>query len=96
VSEAAAILARLDAIMAELAELRAKVVASLPAPAGEGNGLDADDFADGFLSRGGSRIRFWPPRTATGPNWPATLPLRRRAFLWSRSCAAPSAVRHKW
>jgi len=31
--EAAAILARLDAIMAELAALRAELVASLPAPA---------------------------------------------------------------
>jgi hypothetical protein len=38
VPEAEAILARLDAIMAELAELRAAVAASLPVPAPEGNG----------------------------------------------------------
>jgi hypothetical protein len=47
--EAAAILARLDAIMAELAELRAEVVASMPVSATEGNCLDADDLADGNL-----------------------------------------------
>ena len=48
-SEAADILARLDAIMAELAELRAEVAATMPAPAAEGNGLDAADLADGNL-----------------------------------------------
>jgi hypothetical protein len=47
--EAAAILARLDAIMRELAELRVELVASLPAPVVEGNGLDADDFAPEYL-----------------------------------------------
>jgi hypothetical protein len=40
VPEAAAILARLDAIMRELAELRAEVAASLPAPVVEGNGCE--------------------------------------------------------
>jgi hypothetical protein len=34
VLDAAALLARLDAIMSELAELRAELAASLPAPAG--------------------------------------------------------------
>jgi hypothetical protein len=44
--EAAAILARLDAIMRELAELRTELVASMPVPAADGNGLDSsDDFA---------------------------------------------------
>src|SRR5262245_38416078 len=41
------LLQRLDRIMAELAELRAELVAvSLPASAAEGNGLDVDDLAD--------------------------------------------------
>ena len=46
-SEAADILARLDAIMSELAELRAEVAALIP-PA-EGNGLDAADLAPEHL-----------------------------------------------
>ena len=45
--EAAAILARLDAIMREVAALRAEIAAFLPAPVVEGNG--ADDFAPEHL-----------------------------------------------
>jgi hypothetical protein len=59
--EAADILARLDAIMAELAELRAEVVASLPAP--EGNGLDVDDLApENLLDTHAASARFGFPR----------------------------------
>jgi len=42
-------LARLDAIMREVAALRDAVAASLPAPGIEGNGPDSDDLADGNL-----------------------------------------------
>ena len=48
--EAADIFARLDAIMAELAELRAEVVASLPA---SGTGADC---------AGGAPIITWVPK----------------------------------
>src|SRR5262245_50474082 len=44
--EAAAILARLDAIMRELADLRGEVAASLPAPAGEQLGPNLDRSPD--------------------------------------------------
>jgi hypothetical protein len=46
VLEPEAILERIDRIVRELLELRSQVAASLPTPASEGNGLDADsDFA---------------------------------------------------
>ena len=48
--EAAAILARLDAIMAELAELRAEVAASLPAPDADERGAHMHPLGDADLA----------------------------------------------
>ena len=61
--EAAAILARLDAIMREVAALRDEVAASLPPPVAEGNGLDVDDLAEAnILDTWAASIRFGFPR----------------------------------
>ena len=48
--EAATILARLDAIMAELAELRAEVAASLPAPDADEKGAHMHPLGDADLA----------------------------------------------
>ena len=78
-SEAAAILARLDAILAELAELRAEVVAMMP---------PADDFAPDHLieistavdrfNRPADTIRYWCRREGDGKKvqgrWLASAP----------------------
>jgi hypothetical protein len=58
VPDAAAILAKLDAIAALIAELRDEVAASLPPPVVQGNGL-VDDFAPHLLiDPGAGRMRF--------------------------------------
>jgi hypothetical protein len=62
VPEAAAILARLDAILREVAELRDEVAASIPVPAANGAG-EGDDFADGsLLDTSSASARFNYPR----------------------------------
>jgi hypothetical protein len=46
-----------------LAELRAELVAFLPAPAAEGNGLDADDLTpENLLDTTAAQERFGYPR----------------------------------
>jgi hypothetical protein len=66
VLDAEAILARLDAIMRELVELRSAVVASMPAPATSGNGLDPDPGADfalhNLIDPASAQIRFAIPQ----------------------------------
>ena len=54
--EAATILARIDRAIRELEAIRAEVVASMPAPVAEGNGLDVDDFAPDSLREGVRRL----------------------------------------
>ena len=44
-----ALLAKLDEFAAELARFRAELVAAMPVPVVEGNGLDVDDLADANL-----------------------------------------------
>ena len=100
--EAAAILARLDAIMAELAELRAEVAASLPTPAAEGNGLDAADLADGnLLDTHAAAARFgipadclrrWARETR---NTPGDEIGRRKGGRWLVSIPRAAAA-HQW
>ena len=92
-TEAAAILARLDAIMAELAALRAEVASSLPAPVYYTRVVhEADDLAEAnLLDTTSASARFGYPRcTVTrwcregdgvkrGGRWLASVPrLQRR------------------
>ena len=88
--EAEAILARLDAVMAELAELRATVAAQIPAA----NGADSDDdlAADNLIDTHTAEARFGFPRNTiakwcreescgvrAGGRWLASVPrLQRR------------------
>jgi hypothetical protein len=72
-----ALLAKLDDLVAELARFRAELVAAMPPPAAESNGLDAEsDFAPehlieistavGRFNRPADTLRYWCRREGCG------------------------------
>jgi hypothetical protein len=57
------LLERIDRCLRELEAIKAAVTASMPTPAANGAGSDADDFADGsLLDTSSASIRFNYPR----------------------------------
>jgi hypothetical protein len=76
-------LERIDRAIAELRAIRDELVASMPVPAVEGNGLDVDDLADGnLLDTTAAQERFGHPRN-TLAKWCRTEGLGvRRGGRW--------------
>jgi hypothetical protein len=87
------LLARLDAALAELRAIRDELVASMPPPAAEGNGLDANDLEpDNLLDTTSAQERFGHPRN-TIAKWCRTEGLGvRRGGRWLVS--VPRLQRH--